>query len=133
MYHQSSRGSDRGRGGYDNNSRGGYMRQPNRRGGYQSTSSMNGQSMNSGHSTPTYFGGQGSGPNQSYNSDKPFIPPQSRGNYKTELCKYFAQGSCPYQGKCSFAHGEPELKQKQIHSNGGQSNSYQGGSSQQQY
>lgn len=94
--------------------------------------------MNSGHQTPSYFGGQGQGPNQHHQGgfdnqhQKPFIPPQSRGNYKTELCKYYAQGSCPYQGKCSFAHGESELKQKQVHPNGGQQNQYQN-SQQQQY
>jgi len=32
-------------------------------------------------------------------------------NYKTSLCKYFEKGSCKYEGKCNFAHGESELRQ----------------------
>ena len=44
---------------------------------------------------------------------RPYVHPQSKANYKTELCKYFMQGSCPYEGKCSFAHGQAELREKQ--------------------
>lgn len=29
-------------------------------------------------------------------SGRPFVPPQSRGNYKTELCKFYLSGTCPY-------------------------------------
>lgn len=48
-----------------------------------------------------------------------FNPGQNRGNYKTELCKYFASGNCPYTGKCSFAHGMAELKDKPNYNNSG--------------
>lgn len=34
----------------------------------------------------------------------------SKSNYKTVLCKYFAQGSCKNADKCSFAHGPAELR-----------------------
>jgi hypothetical protein len=51
-------------------------------------------------------------------SGRPFVPPQSRGNYKTELCKFYLNGTCPYNQKCSFAHGQQELKEKQFTSSG---------------
>lgn len=31
-------------------------------------------------------------------------------NYKTVMCKYWEQGKCKYQQKCSFAHGDPEMR-----------------------
>ncbi|KMS94515.1 hypothetical protein BVRB_020640, partial [Beta vulgaris subsp. vulgaris] len=31
--------------------------------------------------------------------------------YKTEMCRLWSeQGQCPYNQKCQFAHGEPELR-----------------------
>jgi len=32
-------------------------------------------------------------------------------NYKTKICKNWQQGSCAYDAKCTFAHGEAELLQ----------------------
>jgi len=31
-------------------------------------------------------------------------------NYKTVVCKYWEQGKCKYQQKCSFAHGDCEIR-----------------------
>ncbi len=31
-------------------------------------------------------------------------------NYKTVTCKYWEQGKCKYQQKCSFAHGDCEVR-----------------------
>lgn len=40
------------------------------------------------------------------------LPQTARNNlYKTELCKHFCEtGSCRYNTKCQFAHGEEELR-----------------------
>jgi hypothetical protein len=46
------------------------------------------------------------------NQWRPNVNPQNKANYKTELCKYFLQNACPYEGKCSFAHGQAELREK---------------------
>jgi len=89
----------RGGGNYQNNDRGGMGGQP---GGYNGGAQNNYMGQNSGN-----FGGD-----RAQGGDKPFFPPQSRGNYKTELCKYFSQGNCPYATRCSFAHGQHELKDK---------------------
>ena len=33
-------------------------------------------------------------------------------NYKTIKCKYYESGkNCPYQNKCSYAHGQEDLRQ----------------------
>jgi len=38
--------------------------------------------------------------------------------WKTELCvKFMSVGSCPYTGKCNFAHGKHELKSRIRHPN----------------
>ncbi len=31
-------------------------------------------------------------------------------NYKTVICKYWEQGKCKFASKCSFAHGDPEMR-----------------------
>lgn len=38
------------------------------------------------------------------------INPVVVNNYKTMICKYWEQGKCKYQQKCSFAHGEVEKR-----------------------
>jgi hypothetical protein len=35
--------------------------------------------------------------------------------YKTELCNSFAAGSCSYARNCQFAHGQGELRQRELH------------------
>lgn len=45
------------------------------------------------------------------------LPPEARSIlYKTEMCKnYAAMGSCPFAGKCQFAHGAHELRRAPRH------------------
>lgn len=92
------RGSSRGQ-GYS------YTRGSGRGRGFQSNMQQSGN-----HGYNNY--------QQNYQGDnQQFKPP--RQNYKTELCKYYQQGNCPYNQKCSFAHGQQELKEKHHQGNGG--------------
>ena len=36
----------------------------------------------------------------------------SQKKHKTEICRRWESGNCPFKGKCAFAHGEHELKPK---------------------
>lgn len=59
-----------------------------------------------------FRGGRGGGRggfNNNFNNGGHFQQQQSA-NHKTQLCKNFEQGECKYGAKCSFAHGEGELK-----------------------
>lgn len=33
-------------------------------------------------------------------------------SFKTELCKKFTLGNCPYEANCKFAHGNEELRER---------------------
>ena len=35
-------------------------------------------------------------------------------NYKTIVCKYWEQGKCKYMHKCSFAHGDSDLRTQDV-------------------
>lgn len=44
-----------------------------------------------------------------------FRQPGANQKYKTVKCKYFDQyGQCKYGDKCSFAHGDQELREAQM-------------------
>ena len=38
--------------------------------------------------------------------------PDLKEKYKTELCRNWANGFCPFDDKCAFAHGRQELREK---------------------
>ena len=39
----------------------------------------------------------------------------NRHKYKSEICKYWENGQCPYAQKCIFAHGVEELRKLRKH------------------
>eukprot|EP00742_Colponemidia_sp_Colp-10_P000597 GILJ01000653.1.p1 GENE.GILJ01000653.1~~GILJ01000653.1.p1 ORF type:complete len:293 (-),score=23.12 GILJ01000653.1:327-1205(-) len=46
------------------------------------------------------------------------LPPgQSHPNYKTVKCKFFEQGTCKFGAKCSFAHGDQDMRAKHAEQN----------------
>lgn len=89
---------------------GGYMGQPgfgmdpNAQGGYQQ---FGGEQQHHGSGGRGGFGGRGGyggrGGNQGGNN---------QGRFKTALCRHFEQhGKCQLEERCSFAHGQAELRQ----------------------
>jgi len=50
-------------------------------------------------------------PKQIVQSRQP-APPKYLGNYKTVLCKSFISGYCAQSDRCTFAHGQNDLRRK---------------------
>ncbi|OMJ64994.1 hypothetical protein SteCoe_40036 [Stentor coeruleus] len=40
--------------------------------------------------------------------------PEYNEKYKTELCRNWQNGFCSFNGKCVFAHGKEELREKNL-------------------
>ncbi|KAJ1972850.1 hypothetical protein H4R34_005270, partial [Dimargaris verticillata] len=70
------------------------------------------------HGQSSHHRAQGSDTNPNYRHHDPTDNP----NYKTRLCERFEMdGECPYNGKCTFAHGAAELRERPMSSHHQQS------------
>ena len=45
------------------------------------------------------------------NKNTEIDPKNPKTNFKTVVCKYYAEGKCKYGDSCSYAHGSVELRQ----------------------
>ena len=50
-------------------------------------------------------------------SDKKLYSSDFQEKYKTELCRNWLNGFCPFENKCVFAHGRDELREKILNRN----------------
>ncbi|KAJ1978361.1 hypothetical protein H4R35_001936, partial [Dimargaris xerosporica] len=67
-------------------------------------------------------------PGSDSNSNYRHHDPNDNPNYKTRLCERFEmEGECPYNGKCTFAHGAAELRERPMTSHHYQSGGGGGG------